>query len=185
MLYKSDHHTSRGFLIGMLTTLCNMPTGRKCKINRDFMEDLNCSNCLWIVLTDERHLPIGRPLKCECVRWCLHNWYGAVCENKFYTVSLHPHIRVTECIVLYKMWNVLNALRVLGNSWCNQKVTIFCDKAVVDVIEGNKTGDSELGVVLRELLMLRARMVEENAIPQQMLSHGSIWINVWNMSLTC
>ena len=89
-------------------------------------------------------------------------------------MSLHPHIRVTECIVLYKMWNVLNALRVLGNSWCNQKVTIFCDKAVLDVIEGNKTGDSELGVVLRELLMLRARMVEENAIPQQMLSHGSI-----------
>ena len=52
---------------------------------------------------------------------------GAVCEKKFYTVSLPLYIKMSDRIVLYEMLNVLSALRVWGNSWCNQKVTIFCD----------------------------------------------------------
>ena len=36
---------------------------------------------------------------------------------------------------------------------------ILCDnKAVVDVIEGNRTRDRVLGVILREILMLQAKM---------------------------
>ena len=38
-------------------------------------------------------------------------------------------------------------------------MTIYCDnKAVVDVIDGNKTRDSILGCILRESLMLQAKM---------------------------
>ena len=83
---------------------------------------------------------------------------GAICGRQFYSVQLPYHLKASERIVMFEMITVLIALRVWGNSWVNKRVTIFCDNhAVVDVIGRNKTRDSELGAILREILMLQAR----------------------------
>ena len=169
--------------------------GMKCKIDNDFMEDLNWFNLF--VDSFNRKMSFANwqgPSDGTVFVDASLMGLGAVCENKFYTVSLPPYIRRPNRIVFYVMLNVLIALRVWGNLWCNQKVTIFCDNtAVVDVIEGNKTRDSELGLVLGEMLMLHPKMnaqlkvlhVMGSVIPPQMLCRESTWRSVGHVSLSC
>ena len=83
---------------------------------------------------------------------------GAVCGLQFYSVHLPTSLKNSECIVVYEMINVLIALRMWCNVWTDKKVTIFCDNhAVVDIVDGHRTRDSTLGLILRELLMIQAK----------------------------
>ena len=149
---------ARGFLNRMLQTLRKMQ-GRRMRINSDFKKDLywfkwflqDFNGCTsfdnWAGQSDV-----------ECHVDASLTGLGAICGRQFYSVLLPQHMRSSERIVVYEMINVLIALRMWGNSWVNKRVTIYCDNhAVVDVIGGNKTRDSELGAILREILMLQAR----------------------------
>ena len=55
---------------------------------------------------------------------------------------------------MFEMLNILIALRVWGKRWQDSRVVIWCDnRAVVDLLGGNRTRDGELGALLREILM--------------------------------
>ena len=83
---------------------------------------------------------------------------GAICGEKFYSMHLPEAIAISGRIVVFEMLNVLVALRLWGIEWSNKRVIIYCDNhAVVDILEGNRTRDRVLGIILREILMIQAK----------------------------
>ena len=151
---------ARGFLNRMLQTLRNMSNMTRIKIDEEFTRDLN-----WFRVF----------VRTFNGRTSFANWegpsdivvhidaslagLGAVCSKKFYSVHLPDHIKALQRIVIFEMLNILIALRVWGDEWCNMRVTCFCDnRAVVDVLEDNRTKDRWLGLILREILMLQAKL---------------------------
>ena len=76
----------------------------------------------------------------------------------YYSSSLPPFIQMHEKIVLFEMWNILIALRTWEHLHKGRRTRIWCDNStVVAILNGNKTRDGILGVILlRCCLMLQA-----------------------------
>ena len=82
---------------------------------------------------------------------------GAVGESSFYSVPLPVFLVCRNHIVVFEMLNIIVAFTVWGKLWSNKRVLLWCDKrAVVDIMGRNKTRDSELGAILRDILMVQA-----------------------------
>ena len=82
---------------------------------------------------------------------------GAWFDGEFYSKALPGYVKTQERIVVFEMINVLVALRVWADKIQGQRIDIWCDNsAVVSVCASGKTRDGELGIILREILMLVA-----------------------------
>ena len=82
---------------------------------------------------------------------------GAIWDKCFYSVTLPLFVKCQNRIVVFEMLNILVAFRVWGKLWSNKRILIWCDnRAVVNILGRNMTRDSELGAILREILMVQA-----------------------------
>ena len=84
---------------------------------------------------------------------------GAVWDSHFYSVALPVFVTSQNRIVVFAMLNLLVAIRTWGQLWRDKKILLCCDnRAVVDVMFRSKTCDTELGAILREILMVQAKL---------------------------
>ena len=144
----------------MLQTLRSMGDKRKVKIDGEFRKDLNWFKAFMNDFNGQTTFKNWHgPSDIECFVDASLMGLGAICNNEFYSVHLPSHIKESERIVIYEMINILIALRVWGNNWHSKRVTVHCDNhAVVDILDRNRTRDDLLGVILREIRMLQARV---------------------------
>ena len=150
---------ARGFLNRMLNCLRSMGNNGRIQVTGEFRQDLRWFKELvnhfngsttfsnWLGQYDiEVHVDASL------------TGLGAIWGYSFYSVHLPIFVKEQSRIVVLEMINILVAMRVGGVAWVDKRVKIWCDnKAVVDIIGGNKTRDGELAAILREILMIQAR----------------------------
>ena len=85
---------------------------------------------------------------------CPWNWtpvYRALGPDGVYTITI-PIAYKNFNIVHQEMVNILAAIRVWGNQWKHQKVSIACNnEAVVQVLSSGKTRDLTLAAIARNI----------------------------------